>query len=303
MCAMTKKTGFSYYSIDTDRYQDIRIKRLKKDFGCNGIAVYDYILCEIYRVRGWYLEWDENTFYDVADYFCLQDDLVSGIVNFCGEIGLFDKDLLSQGIISSVSIQRRYKDMSNRAKRPGIMLPEKYIILPEENGKIPEKSEKIPEKTDTKRKEKKRKINNPPIPEGIVPLCDDDNDSSCVDSGEKPIQEKPLSLDERKHQFGESLVPYIEKYGKEMIREFFDYWTEANDNGKKMRWEITKSRGGTFSISGRLATWKKRSDNGFSAGRANRGCSISEAVAATYIPPGGGFTTSAIDIGKLLQKG
>lgn len=46
------KTGLSYYNVDTDRYQDMRIKRLKKDMGCRGVAVYDYILCEIYRVKG-----------------------------------------------------------------------------------------------------------------------------------------------------------------------------------------------------------------------------------------------------------
>ena len=51
MAAYTK-TGFSFYSVDTDRYQDRKIKRLKKAFGCNGIAVYDYLLCEVYRDKG-----------------------------------------------------------------------------------------------------------------------------------------------------------------------------------------------------------------------------------------------------------
>ncbi len=37
------KTGLSYYTVDCDRYQDRRIKRLKKDFNCIGPAVYDYI--------------------------------------------------------------------------------------------------------------------------------------------------------------------------------------------------------------------------------------------------------------------
>jgi len=63
------KTGFDYYNVDTNRYQDMKIKRLKKSFGCNGVSVYDYILCEIYRVRGCFVEWDENTAFDVADYF------------------------------------------------------------------------------------------------------------------------------------------------------------------------------------------------------------------------------------------
>lgn len=44
------KTGFPFYRAETDRFQDIRIKRLKKEFKGAGYAVYSYILNEI-RVR------------------------------------------------------------------------------------------------------------------------------------------------------------------------------------------------------------------------------------------------------------
>ena len=45
------KNGFSYYKAETDRFQDIKIKRLKKKYGCDGYAVYQYALNEIYRVE------------------------------------------------------------------------------------------------------------------------------------------------------------------------------------------------------------------------------------------------------------
>ena len=41
------KNGFSYYKAETDRFQDIKIKRLKKKYGCDGYAVYQYALNEI----------------------------------------------------------------------------------------------------------------------------------------------------------------------------------------------------------------------------------------------------------------
>ena len=67
------------------------------------------------------------------------------------------------------------------------------------------------------------------------------------------------TLEVRKHAFGEKLIPYMKQYGKALIREFFDYWTEHNENGKKMRFEKEK----TFEISRRLARWSKnnRSNN------------------------------------------
>lgn len=135
------KTGFNYFNIDTDRYQDIKIKRLKKDFGCSGIAVYDYILCEVYRVKGCFLEWDSNTAFDVADYFGIKESLVLEIVNYCGNVGLFDKALLiCGGVITSASIQSRYSEMCNRAKRTICEIPEKCKIIPEESNIIQEES-------------------------------------------------------------------------------------------------------------------------------------------------------------------
>lgn len=57
----------------------------------------------------------------------------------------------------------------------------------------------------------------------------------------------------RKDEFGKTLVPYMEKYGKEMIRAFFNYWSELNKSETKMRCEMQK----TWEINLRLATWAK----------------------------------------------
>ena len=65
------------------------------------------------------------------------------------------------------------------------------------------------------------------------------------------------TLEVRKHAFGEKLIPYMKQYGKALIREFFDYWTEHNENGKKMRFEKEK----TFEISRRLARWSKNNSS------------------------------------------
>lgn len=43
-------------------------------------------------------------------------------------------------------------------------------------------------------------------------------------------------------------------YPDNMLRKFFDYWTEKNENGKKMRFEKEK----VFDIKRRLATWASR---------------------------------------------
>ena len=58
-------------------------------------------------------------------------------------------------------------------------------------------------------------------------------------------------VEKRKTDFYNSLVPFLEKYPKEMIRAFFDYWSELNKSQTKMRWESEK----TWETSKRLVTW------------------------------------------------
>lgn len=62
----------------------------------------------------------------------------------------------------------------------------------------------------------------------------------------------------RKKEFGVSLIPYTKQYGNDMIRSFFDYWSELNKSETKMR--VDKQE--TWEIGKRLATWAKREFNG-----------------------------------------
>lgn len=123
------KRGFQYYSVDTDRYEDIRIRRLVKDNGGAGLAVYDYILSEIYRGEGCFLSWGDSSAFDVADFFGMKESKVEVIVQYCAAVGLFDKELLGCGIVTSRSIQERYIAMCKRAKRSEFSIPPKICLI------------------------------------------------------------------------------------------------------------------------------------------------------------------------------
>lgn len=150
------KQGLNYYNVDTDRYADRKIKRLKHAFGCSGMAVYDYLLCEVYRDRGCVLVWDEDTAFDVADYFGLKVNTVKEIVAYCGVVGLFNAGLLSRGMITSEAIQKRYLEMANRARRQNIAIPEEIRLITEE---LPKITEETPKNTEVFHKVNKSKVN------------------------------------------------------------------------------------------------------------------------------------------------
>lgn len=61
------------------------------------------------------------------------------------------------------------------------------------------------------------------------------------------------TLDERRKDFYEALRPFTEKYGENLIDEFYNHWAQVNEGGTKMHWEKQK----TFEIARRLATWKR----------------------------------------------
>lgn len=61
-------------------------------------------------------------------------------------------------------------------------------------------------------------------------------------------------LKKRADKFYNVLVPYVETYGKEMIRQFYDYWTEPNKSRTKMRYELER----TWDTKRRLNTWASR---------------------------------------------
>lgn len=64
-------------------------------------------------------------------------------------------------------------------------------------------------------------------------------------------------LKQRKQEFYEKLMPYLGKYPKEMLRAFYNYWTELNKSGTKMRFELQQ----TFEVSKRLVTWANKDNN------------------------------------------
>ena len=64
----------------------------------------------------------------------------------------------------------------------------------------------------------------------------------------------------READFKKSLQPFLDKYGSNLLNEFYLYWTEKNTNGKKMKFEMNK----TFDVSRRLSRWSK---NNFNTGK------------------------------------
>jgi hypothetical protein len=67
---------------------------------------------------------------------------------------------------------------------------------------------------------------------------------------------KEKNINERKLKFAESLKDFVPIYGRDMIKEFYDYWSEPNKSNTKFKQEMQR----TWDLEGRLRTWKKNDD-------------------------------------------
>ncbi len=65
------------------------------------------------------------------------------------------------------------------------------------------------------------------------------------------------TIENRMSEFENSLQIYLKEFGKDLLNDFYLYWTEKKPNGKKMRFEMEK----TFDIKRRLDRWNKNSFN------------------------------------------
>ena len=62
------------------------------------------------------------------------------------------------------------------------------------------------------------------------------------------------TIEERRNDFYNEIAQYVGKYDRDMLRAFYDYWSEPNQKNTKMRKELER----TWSTGGRLATWYRR---------------------------------------------
>jgi hypothetical protein len=72
---------------------------------------------------------------------------------------------------------------------------------------------------------------------------------------DKIIKDNIKDINTRKREFYNSLIPFLDFYSKDMLKDFFEYWSEHGENDKKFRKEKEKS----FNLELRLKTWFKRS--------------------------------------------
>lgn len=70
---------------------------------------------------------------------------------------------------------------------------------------------------------------------------------------------KENNIEERKLKFAHTLEPFKSKYGRDLLNQFYKYWTQPNKSNTKFKQELEK----TWELSYRLETWSSREKGSF----------------------------------------
>jgi hypothetical protein len=86
------------------------------------------------------------------------------------------------------------------------------------------------------------------------------------------------NIDSRKLKFAATLKPFVDEFGRDTLKDFYDYWTEPNKSNTKFRQELEK----TWSLDRRIKTWIKNESN-FKPNKNKNNEQLTEITAAARI--------------------
>jgi hypothetical protein len=261
--ARPRKDGLDYFPVDVNILSDIKTKKLIRGYGTETITILIYLLSAIYRDNGYYLQYDDDLNFIIADEFNFEENFVEKVILKMLEVDFFNKQMFEQHkILTSEGIQKRYLKASERRVSVNI-LPTYYLInddsegfmyteTPNEQDKCIQKSRssvvsdnrstqskvKNSKEKESKEQESKNKINKNKINKNIT-----------SSSGQSDIT-KLIEIYQENFGVASSIVQLeleemLELYGKEMIIESFKrsvgkdkpfsymrgIWNKWKDNG------------------------------------------------------------------------
>lgn len=113
--ARPRKDGLDYFPVDVNILSDIKTKKLIRGYGTETITILIYLLSAIYRDNGYYLQYDDDLNFIIADEFNFEENFVEKVILKMVEVDFFNKEMFEQHkILTSAGIQKRYLKASGR---------------------------------------------------------------------------------------------------------------------------------------------------------------------------------------------
>lgn len=120
--------GISYFPLDVDFMQNLKIRKVIQACGPNSIAIIMLLLGNIYGDEGYFMRWDEDVCFLITEALGVKDVYTLETVKKCLQVGLFDENLFNKyKIITSKGIQSRYFEITKRRRKVEVI--NQYLLV------------------------------------------------------------------------------------------------------------------------------------------------------------------------------
>ena len=131
--ARISKPGLDYFPLDVNFFQDRKVRRISNRHHAAGIAALTSLLCLIYKEKGFYVAWNQDTLFDILQEVCCEEEEMQAIIDDCLSVGLFDTYIYKEyGILTSQAIQEQYHKIITDSRRKYKLPLERFWLIKEE---------------------------------------------------------------------------------------------------------------------------------------------------------------------------
>ena len=131
--ARISKPGLDYFPLDVNFLQDRKVRRISCRHHAAGIAALTSLLCLIYKEKGYYVLWNKDTLFDIAQEACCEEEKMQAIIDDCLSVGLFDTYIYKEyGVLTSQAIQEQYHKIIIDSRRKYKLPLENFSMIKEE---------------------------------------------------------------------------------------------------------------------------------------------------------------------------
>ena len=130
--ARISKPGLDYFPLDVNFFQDRKVRRISNRHHAAGIAALTSLLCLIYKAKGFYIAWNQDTLFDISQEVCCEEEEMQAIIDDCLSVGLFDTYIYKEyGILTSQAIQEQYHKIITDSRRKYKLPLEQFWLIKE----------------------------------------------------------------------------------------------------------------------------------------------------------------------------
>lgn len=152
------KQGIDYFPLDVGFFTDLKVRKVSRSCGSKSTSILICLLCNIYRNNGYYLVWDQDMPFVIADEIGVSEEDVNEVVVKALQVGFFNNEIYEKcNILTSAGIQKRYILATYQRKER--QLNEEYLVF-HTNNQINCANNKVNCTESTQIKENKNKKEN-----------------------------------------------------------------------------------------------------------------------------------------------